>query len=110
MSRGQISWLISIPRDGSLPLHGIAPTLIQWPVGVHPSRALQESGCVLVRLEGFHPEAKAISDVLQAIGFEGNFRISALPRDEQPYLVAHIQTPAGLRQLSAPNFSLDTGA
>lgn len=110
MSRGQISWLITIPLDGSLPLHGIAPTLIQWPAGVHPSSTLRESGCSLVRLEGFHPDAKKVASVLQSIGFEGDFRVSALPQDELPFLVAHIQTPAGLRQLSAPNFPLNADA
>lgn len=49
MSRGQMNWLITIPADGSLPLHGIAPTLIQWTAGVHPAASLQESGCKLVR-------------------------------------------------------------
>jgi hypothetical protein len=110
MSRGQINWLITISQDGSLPLHGIAPTLIQWPAGVHPTSTLRESGCALVRLDGFHPEARKVTSVLQSIGFEGDFRVSALPRDQQPYLVAHIQTPAGLRQLSAPNFPLNTDA
>lgn len=28
MSRGQLNWLITIPKDGSLPLQGVAPTLI----------------------------------------------------------------------------------
>ncbi len=110
MSRGQISWLITIPRDGSLPLSGIAPTLIQWPAGVHPTSTLRESGCALVRLEGYHPEATRATGVLKAIGFEGDFRVSELPPDEQPYLVAHIQTPAGLRHLSASNFSLGADA
>jgi hypothetical protein len=108
MSRGQINWLITIPRDGSLPLHGVAPTLIQWPAGIHPSSTLRESGCVLMKLEGFHPEANTVTRVLEAIGFEGDFQVSALPRDKQPYLLAHIQTPSGLRQLSAPNYSLNT--
>ncbi len=103
MSRGQIDWLITIPVDGSLPLHGIAPTLIQWSAGVHPAAMLQESGCTLLRLEGFHPDANKVINVLESIGFEGDFRVSALPPDQKPYLVAHIQTPAGVRQLSAPN-------
>ncbi len=30
MSRGELSWLITIPPDGSLPFAGIAPTLIEW--------------------------------------------------------------------------------
>ena len=99
MSRGQMNWLITIPADGGLPLQGIAPTLIQWTAGGHPADTLQESGCTLVRLEGFHPEAGKIISVLESIGFEGDFRVSELPPDQKPYLVAHIQTPAGMRQL-----------
>jgi len=102
MSRGQMNWLITLPADGSLPLQGIAPTLIQWPPGVHPADRLPESGCSLVSLEGFHPEAEKVISMLEAIGFAGNFHISPLPPDQRPYLVAHIQTPEGIRQLSAP--------
>src|SRR5471030_123247 len=109
-SRGQVNWLMTIARDGNLPLQGIAPTLIQWPAGVHPTSTLRESGCALVRLEGFHPEAQMVTRILQSIGLEGNFRISPLPQNDRPYLVAHIQTPGGLRQLSAPNLSLNTDA
>jgi len=99
MSRGQLNWLITIPKDGSLPLQGIAPTLIQWPPETHPTSTLQDSGCFLIRLEGFHPQAERVSRVLQSIGFEGEFSVSPLRRGEAPYLVAHIQTPAGPCQL-----------
>lgn len=107
MSRGQMNWLITLPEDGSLPLHGIVPALIQWSAETHPAAMLQESGCRLVRLEGFHPEAGKVISLLESIGFEGEFHISALPPDQKPYLVAHIQTPAGIRQLSAPDLSLN---
>ncbi|HSQ04485.1 MAG TPA: VOC family protein, partial [Burkholderiales bacterium] len=36
MSRGALSWLITIPPDGSLPHNGIAPSLIEWHTAVHP--------------------------------------------------------------------------
>lgn len=101
MSRGKLNWLITIPKDGSLPLQGLAPTLIQWPTGIHPANTLQDSECFLIRLEGFHPQAGKVSRVLESIGFQGEFSVSALPPGEQPYLVAHIQTPAGPRQLRA---------
>ncbi|MGJ0483943.1 MAG: VOC family protein [Methylomicrobium sp.] len=104
MSRGRLNWLITLPPDGSLPMQGIAPTLIQWPAGMHPAARLPESGCALVRLEGFHPEADKVIGMLDAIGFEGDFEVFKLPPDRQPYLIAHIQTPKGLRQLSAPGF------
>ncbi|MEX2199690.1 MAG: VOC family protein [Burkholderiales bacterium] len=103
MSRGPINWLITIPKDGSLPLQGIAPALIQWPPGTHPTSTLQDMGCSLVRLEVFHSNTKKVNSVLEAIGFQGDLRVSALPPGEQPYVVAHIQTPTGPRQLSSPN-------
>lgn len=102
MSRGKLNWLITIPEDGSLPLQGVAPILIQWPPGIHPADTLQDPGCSLIRLEGFHPEAGKVMSVLESIGFQGAFSVSALPAGEPPYLVAHIQTPAGPRQLRTP--------
>lgn len=103
MSRGQLNWTITVPRNGSLPLQGVAPTMIQWQ-DIHPAGALKDSGCVLIRLEGFHPRAEKVQVMLDGIGFQGEFSVSSLPAGEQPYLVAHIQTPAGPRQISAPGF------
>jgi len=102
MSRGPFNWLITIPKDGSLPLQGLAPILIQWPPETHPTDTLQDLGCSLIRLEGFHPQAEKVRGVLESIGFQGKFSVSPLPSGELPYLVAHIQTRAGPRQLRAP--------
>ena len=99
MSRGALSWLITIPADGSLPLEGVAPTLIEWPAGPHPADTLQDTGCRLLSLEGFHPRPEEVSGVLKAIGFEGEFAVSPLPRGAPPHLVARIQTPGGRRRL-----------
>jgi hypothetical protein len=101
MSRGLLNWLITIPKDGSLPLQGIAPTLIQWPPETHPTSTLPDVGCSLTRLEGFHPQAEKVDGVLASIGFQGDFSVSPSPSG-RPYLVAHIQTPDGPRKLSAP--------
>jgi hypothetical protein len=100
MTRDQLHWHITIPEDGSLPCHGIAPTLIQRPPGTHPTDTLEDLGCALVRLEGFHPDAEEVSAILAAIGFDGEISLRPLPpSDAQPYLVAHIRTPMGLCQL-----------
>jgi len=101
MSRGQLNWLITIPEDGSLPLQGIAPTLIQWVNNPHPASRLNDVGCSLVRLEGFHPEAERIAAMLKAVNFAGEFTIAPLPTHEKPFLVAFIQTPDGMRRLGA---------
>lgn len=79
-------------------LDGVAPTLIQWQE-IHPADTLQDLGCSLIRLEGFHPEAEKVSAVLESIGFHGEFSVSPLSPGERPYLVAHIQTPTGQREL-----------
>ena len=99
LSRGQLHWRITIPADGSLPLQGVAPTLIQWEPGPHPARRLAEAGCSLLRLEGFHPEAQTITAMLKALGFEGTFSISPLAAHEKPLLVATFQTPGGVRKV-----------
>jgi hypothetical protein len=99
MRRGQWEWRITIPADGRPPLDGVAPCLIQWTAGGHPADRLPDSGCALVGLEGFHPTAPQISGLLEAIGFEGDFRINASPPGARPYLAARIRTPAGVRLL-----------
>lgn len=98
MSRDELSWLITLPRNGSLPLQGIAPTIIQW-LGNHPAGRLAEQGCSFLRLEGFHPRAQKVREMLQAIGFQGEFSVAPSPDGSPPHLVAHIRTPTGLRQL-----------
>lgn len=99
MNRGPLRWQITIPLDGGLPFNGIAPSLIQWHTNVHPAATLKDSGCSLAGLEAFHSENHEISGMLQSIGFEGQFRIFPISPKESPRLVAHIRTPAGLRQL-----------
>ncbi len=99
MTRANLDWLITIPEDGSLALQGAAPGLIQWNVPMHPANGMPDSGCSLIRLEAFHPEAEKLIHMLDCIGFEGAFSAFPLEAGAQPYLLAHIQTPSGPRQL-----------
>ena len=99
MSRGALHWQITIPADGSLPFDGMAPSLIEWRSESHPAAALREAGCSLVRLEAFHPAAHEISSMLQSIGFQDRFAVLPSSGQQLPCLVAHIQTPAGIREL-----------
>ena len=100
MSRGELSWLITIPADGTLPLAGIAPALIQWHTQAHPAARLRDAGCSLVGLEAFHPEAPRVSALLRSISAEGRISVAPLPAGRRPYLVARIQTPDGMRSIS----------
>jgi hypothetical protein len=98
MSRGRFNWQMTIAPDGSLPLGGVAPTLIEWPGGIHPTNTMPDMGCSLERLEGFHPESERVRGVLNCIGFQGDFSVSPLLTGDPPYLVAHIKTPTGLHR------------
>ena len=99
MNRGALDWRLTIPADGILPANGIVPSLIQWESQAHPAASLPDVGCSLTRLEGFHQEAARIRDFLSRTGFDGAFHITEIGTDERPYLIAHIQTPNGPRQL-----------
>ena len=99
MSRGTLNWLITIPCDGALPLSGIAPALIEWQTKVHPAAKLQDHGLSLVKLELFHPEPERISRLLRSLGLEGPLSVSSPPDGRTACMVAHINTPLGLRLL-----------
>jgi hypothetical protein len=94
--RGSLRWEITLPEQGGFVFDGIAPLLIQWRSEPHPAAALPDSGCTLVALEGWHPRAAALAGLLRAIGLVDNFKLSPGP---EPRLLAHIQTPGGMRTL-----------
>jgi hypothetical protein len=102
MTRGDIEWRITIPADGEIPLDGVAPALIEWHTAVHPAAMLEDHGLSLGSLEIFHPQPERIERLLQSIDFSGPISVST-PFDGMPScLVAHINTPQGLRELSFP--------
>ena len=98
MSRGDLNWLISIPEDGGMPFDGVAPSLIQWQSPQHPANRLEDRGCSLVSLKGFHPDAARINDLLRHLGCASEIYVE---EDQRAHLVAEIQTPRGLRTLGA---------
>ncbi|WP_339525206.1 VOC family protein [Pseudomonas sp. EL_65y_Pfl2_R96] len=100
MTRGTLSWQITIPKDGSLPLTGSAPTIIQWGHGAHPASALQDKGCSLLALDVFHTDPERVKAILTAINFSGPVCLHALNDALTPHLLAHIQTPNGLKTLT----------
>lgn len=93
MSRGALSWKISIQRDGHLPLKGAVPSLIDWGKSEHPAQRLDDKGCQLQHLEIAYPDPDLVERHLESIGFTGP--VSVL-RSERYALKAYITTPNGL--------------
>lgn len=100
MSRGAFNWLITIPSDGSVPLDGIGPALIEWHADTHPASRLEDRGLSLRRLELHHPEPERVARLLASIGPDGPIAVLPLAAGAMPHLVAHIDTPQGPRMLS----------
>jgi hypothetical protein len=96
MSRGDLRWRLTVPPDGSLPLGGAGPLLIEWDMGPHPAERLPDDGFELVRLTVTHPDHERVGRLLASIGFAGPVGVVA---GEAVKLAAHVRTPAGVRCL-----------
>lgn len=96
MSRGDLSWRLTVTADGTLPMGGVAPALIEWPQR-NPAHRMPDLGCRLERLELLHPQPAALEALLQKIGAA---RPVSVVRSHIPALRAHILTPAGRCTLS----------
>ena len=101
MTRGSLTWQITIPEDGKFIMDGAAPALIQWEAEQHPASRMEDAGCSLISLDVFHPDANLLQEQLNKIGFNGPVNVSGVDAQEAPYLIARINTPSGPRQLDS---------
>jgi glyoxalase-like protein len=96
VTRGDLSWLISVPSDGSLPIDGAFPTLIEWPPGPHPASRMADLDCRLERLSIVHPEGARIARALAPVFSDDRVVISTAKAVQ---IRATINTPHGRREL-----------
>ena len=95
LTRGDLSWQISVPDEGSLPFGGAFPTLLQWAEGTHhPSERLPDSGCRLALLEISHPAADVIKAMISLDDDRVDLTKGAFA------MQATFETPHGMRILS----------
>jgi hypothetical protein len=101
MTRDSLTWRITIPDDGCVPLNGAAPSLIQWSGTDHPAAALPDVGCELESLEIRHRDVNALRALLREMAFDGPVVLSPAESGRSD-LTARIRTPAGPRVLGEP--------
>lgn len=92
--RDALKWQFGFSKDGNLLADGLLPNLIQWESD-HPAWTMKDSGCQLVRLQGFHPDVATIQQTLQGLGLAD----ITLQYGDTPKLKAVIKTLDGLRVL-----------
>lgn len=91
LRRDALHWRITVPEDGSLPLCGAYPSLLQWGPGVTPpAQALPDSGCRLLDWQVRTPTP----DALAGYPWPDDPRIRVVAA-ERPGFAARIATPAG---------------
>lgn len=107
LQRGDFSWSISVPDDGSLPASGpdkngcaaggLVPSLIQWHSQATPAQRLPPSGLKVLRLTGRHRQADAVNQALAALGAGKLITVEASPSAAVPSLTAAIWSTTNLR-------------
>ena len=91
MSRGDLEWQITVPKDGGLAEGGILPVLIQWPGGRNPADRLTLSPVQLTHLEITYPSPSNIENILQRLGTPPEVKITP----GNPALCFNLNTPKG---------------
>lgn len=99
LTRGNLSWYFGLPDDGRLIAGGMAPYIIEWQADQHPAVNMPELGCRFQKLEIYHAYPQWLRSVLNSIDALDLIEIHALPKNETPYLLAHIKTPNGIKTL-----------
>lgn len=64
VSRDDLTWQITVPKSGHLPLDDCAPAIIDWMGADHPVTRLPDVGCRLQRLQIDHPHAISLKSFL----------------------------------------------
>ena len=70
LSRGNNRWQLSVPPDGTLPLGGVLPSLIQWE-SVSPAIRLSDAAVRLEHLTLTTPDPARLERALGTLGFTG---------------------------------------
>lgn len=98
MRREHHTWKMTATADGSLPLGGAAPLLIQRSSSINPAAALPPRDLLLQRLRIRHPAPSRVIALLAQIGLASQPAVT-VTEGKECSLIAEIQTPFGLREL-----------
>ncbi|WP_370657426.1 VOC family protein [Deinococcus sp. KNUC1210] len=91
LSRGQSRWLLSVPPDGSLPMGGVLPSLIEWQ-SLSPAQRLVDQGVRLKTLHLSTPDPARLAAALAALNISD---VELDIRTGPPRLEATLTTPNG---------------
>ena len=91
MSRGDRTWRLTVPKDGSLPEQGLIPAFIEWSPGPHPSSVQQDLGIRLHDIRISHPDITRLRSIFEALDIAHLVRFS----EGEKALSFDVETPKG---------------
>lgn len=92
LSRGDLRWRLTVPKDGNLLEGGLLPAFIEWSPGPHPSGGMQDLGIRLKSVQLRHPDPNALQSKLQALSIE---HLAEISEAEESSLAFVVETPDG---------------
>ena len=75
------------------------PALIEWQTPGHPAARLHDKGCALRGFEIHAAESRRVGTLLDSLALGAAATLVPLPTGGATRLVAHVETPAGLRSI-----------
>lgn len=90
-ARGDRTWRLTVPQDGSLPMGGLLPAFIEWSPGPQPSTGQQDLGVTLTRVHLRHPDPDALMATLKALSVD---HLATVTKGDAA-LSFELQTPRG---------------
>jgi hypothetical protein len=94
VSRGALSWRLTVPDDGHMPGGGTIPHVIEWDEALRPWESMADLGCSLAALTLADPDGDWLNDVLRSLGADSLPSVKAV-EGGPPRLSAKIVTPSG---------------
>ncbi len=93
LTRGDLSWRLTVPKDGHLPESALVPVFIQWSPGPHPSTHQQDLGVRLNQVLLTHPDPDALTSMLVALNVD---HLATVVKGDQPGLSFEVNSPNGV--------------
>ena len=94
VTRGALSWRLTIPADGRIPGDGVLPHAIEWDAGARPWESMADRGCRLEALVISHPRPEVVRAGLRSVGADDIAGVEVMAGDV-PGLRLRIATPSG---------------
>lgn len=97
VSRGDRSWHFLVPPDGSRPVGGLAPSVMDWGARGTPAPTMPDLGARLASFAVEHPDPARAAELYRYLGVAG---APVVRQGDELRYRALIETPAGRKELT----------